>query len=320
MVQIATTMLQPLSGDFEIRPSLRIRLRGGIRVCLLAVLLGPAITFQARADTATGLSHFQKGEFAEAQEDWRAAALTGDPDAALFLGVAYDVGEGVVRSGTDAARWYTRAARLGNVNAMFNLGVTYDAGSDVPKDANAAIVWYSRAADRRYARAEYNLGLIYEDGTGTPKDRDRAIQWFTRAAADGAYAARGHLTLLGKRPISTAFRATGPKQAGDPAGDPGMRAFQNAEAAFLGRSADATREAVRLFKSSAEQNNALAAYDLAYCYEHSIGVPRDMRQAYHWYHQAAHTATDDSLRGIASSSAEKMAHELGSADFRDATN
>ena len=311
-----TTSEQTL-GNRNSRALSRPKLRAFIRMsCLSAVLLSPALTVPAHADTATGLSHFENGQFAEAQADWRAAALAGDADAALFVGVTYDVGEGVPRSGPEAAAWYARAASLGSVTAMFNLGVLYDAGSGVARDSNTAVLWYDRAADRRYARAEYNLGLIYEDGVGVPKDRSRAIHWFTQAAADGVDAARSHLTRLGKTTASSGGRATGPKQAADP----GMRAFQNAEAVFLGRSTDATQEAVTLFKRSAEQNNPLAAYDLGYCYEHSIGVPEDMRQAYQWYQQAVHTAADDALRQMASNSAEKVARELGSANLRDATN
>lgn len=255
----------------------------------------------ARAGTAEGLIDFQQGRFAEAQAEWRTAAAAGDADAALFLGVAYDVGQGVPQNPVQAADWYARAASRGSVPAMFNLGVLYDIGRGVARDPAQAAQWYERAAQQGYARAEYNLALVYQDGPGIPQDRKRAQYWFWRAAGHGITAARSHLAGY-----ASPARSALPRRAESPA----LELFQQAQLALLSRKPEDISRAAALFRVAAEHDNPLAAYDLAYCYENGIGVPRNVDEALRWYRQAASRARDDGLRSIASNSAATLARQL----------
>ena len=272
------------------------------RVRLVAWCLGLCMIASAvQANTADGLIDFQQGRFAEAQEEWRTAAAASDADAALFLGVVYDVGQGAPQDPAQAAAWYARAASLGSVPAMFNLGVLYDIGRGVGRDPAQAAQWYERAAQQGYARAEYNLALMYQDGPGIAQDRKRAQYWFWRAAGHGITAAQSHLAGYASPPRSALPRRTD---------SPGLESFQQAQLALLSRKPEEIGRAATLFRAAAEHNNPLAAYDLAYCYENAIGVPRNVNEALRWYRQAASTARDEGLRTIASNSAETLSRQL----------
>lgn len=259
---------------------------------LLLTAAGPA-----RADTAAGLADFRGGQFSEAVSEWRAAAEGGDAAAALYLGVLYDTGFGVPQSAADALSWYERGGNNGNVTAMFNAAVMHDAGRGVAADPAAAVPWYQRASRAGSGRADYNLGLIYEYGTGVPADRQRAIRYYRQAVAQGVTEGRAHLARMG---ISVAGPA-GPARV-----DPAMTAFQQAQQALLARGPDADQQAATLFRKAADSGNALAAYNLGYCYEHGIGVTPSIDQALLWYRRSAAGTTDRALRRIATDGEQNL--------------
>lgn len=243
----------------------------------------------AQADTATGLADFRTGHFAEAFSEWRQAAAAGDARGALFVGVLYDTGLGVPQSNQAAMEWYAQAAQAGSAAGAFNLGVMFDAGRGVAPDPAKAAFWYARASAKGFPRADYNLAMMYEAGSGVPRSRARAIQFYTRAASHGISAAQAHLTALGQ-PFTGIAHATG---------DPALHDFQQAQQLLLSRSPTETTRAVELLRRAADQHNALAEYDLGYCYEHGIGVSHDDDQAYALYQRASSHATDSVLRSIA---------------------
>jgi len=280
------------------------------RSILVAGLVMGLATGPALADTASGLTHFHDGEFAEAQLAWRQAAQQGDGRAALYLGVSYDAGQGVPRDEIQALLWYRRAADAGNASGMFNLGVMYDAGRGTPRDPEEAVRWYLRAAEAGSARAEYNLGLMYQDGMGVPRDAGRAVRFFRLAARHGIGAARAHLAELGAPFHEAAAR---------PTEDPGLSAFHQAQTALLTRGVAGATRAVTLFREGAERGDPLAAYNLGYCYANAIGVPQDRLAAYHWYRQAAVTAGDDTLKVLASSGADALRRLLSPTEVRQAS-
>ncbi len=251
------------------------------------LVLAAATPGPAPADR--GLADFREGQFAEAFRDWREAADAGDARGALYIGVLYDSGMGVKQDYRQAMAWYRRAASAGSAAGAFNVAVMFDAGLGVAKDPAEAARWYGRAAAGGFARAEYNLAMLYETGTGVPRDRRKAVALYRRAAFAGIAAARAHLVSLG-----SPYQAPGSAKP-----DAALRDFAQAQALLLGRGpADMSRMAA-LFRRAAEQHNALAEYDLGYCYEHGIGVGPDRAQARDFYSRAAADAADPSLRAIA---------------------
>ena len=253
-----------------------------------AVLLDLLLMTSARADVAAGLTDFRAGRFAEAFVAWRDAADLGDLRGALFVGVLCDAGLGVRQDHGQALAWYRRAADAGNVTGMFNVGVMYDAGRGVQPDPGQAAVWYARAAAHDFGRAEYDLALLDEGHW-------RGAQSIVRHAAlrqGGAprdFRGAGHLVHLGNQ-------VSAPVQ---PAVDVAMDDLQRAETILLSRGPAEASEAAELFRHAADTGNALAEYDLGYCYEHGLGVQRDLVEAHALYRRAAVHAADGFIRSIA---------------------
>ena len=260
------------------------------RSAAAAVLLWTAWAAPALASSQEGLADFRNGQFSQAVSAWRAAAEQGDAAAALYLGVLYDTGFGVAQSPADALAWYQRGGERGNVTAMFNAAVMLDAGRGTTADPAAAVSWYERAARAGSGRADYDLGLVYEYGTGAPADRQRAIRYFREAVAHGVAEGRAHLARMG----ASYAGAVGPSKR-----DPAMTDFQQAQRALLARGPDADAKAATLFRKAADAGDPLAAYNLAYCYEHGIGVAASIDQALLWYRRSAAAARDPALREIA---------------------
>jgi hypothetical protein len=137
------------------------------------------------------------------------------------------------------------------------------------------------------------LGLLYESGTGVPRDRRRAIALFKSAASHGITAAQAHLASLGGGKIIAAR----------PAQDAAMNDFQDAQRMITSRSADDVARATSLFRRSADQHNAMAEYDLGYCYERGLGVSADPGEALKWYRRAKADSTSATLRDAAEAGA-----------------
>ena len=257
--------------------------------CVLVAGMFVSLCANARADTESGLVEFRQGLFAEAFQDWQNAAATGDARAALFIGVLYDSGLGTHQDSLAALAWYRRAAEQGSAPAAFNVAVMLDSGLGAPRDSAQALTWYKRAADKGFARAQYNLAVQYESGSGVPRNIPQAITLYRKAAAQGLTAARDHLQQLG---VNVALIS-------HPVGETAMDEFRQAQQVFLRRNPGDIANATEIFRRAAERNNPLAEYDLAYCYEHGLGVPQSSADAYVWYRRAADHADNSTLKSIA---------------------
>jgi hypothetical protein len=109
---------------------------------------------------ASGDAAFDRGDYAEAMQQYRLAVLSGDVPAATAVGALFADGLGV------------------------------------PQDYGQAIQWYRMAADAGDARAQLNIGKIYEFGRGVPSDFEQARQWYEKANAGGEPEGRKRLKLL----------------------------------------------------------------------------------------------------------------------------
>lgn len=269
-----------------------------------ALLFGLAGSAKAGAeaadDVSLGLTEFKQGRFAEALREWAHASDAGDSRGALYIGVLYDTGQGVRQDYGKALDWYRRAAEAGSPVGAFNVGVLYDSGLGVAQDPTEAATWYGRAADAGFGRADYNLGLLYESGTGVERNRGKAIRLFEEALRHGVSAALLHLTHLG-------VRRAGPVGAGQKSP---LMDFQQAQSVIASRSPAEAQQATSVFRQAAQQHNALAEYDLGYCYERGLGVPLDQAQALHWYQRATADAKDDTLKLVAKSGADYLQLQL----------
>jgi hypothetical protein len=77
----------------------------------------------------------------------------------------------------------SRAADYGDDEAALELGMLYELGRGFPQDCKKAAAWVTKAAENGNMAAEYNLGLRYRDGDGVNPDIQQAESWLRKAAA-----------------------------------------------------------------------------------------------------------------------------------------
>jgi len=139
---------------------------------------------------------WDRGNYQLAAEKYRAAAESGNPDAAAALGQFYEWGWGVEEDYGEALRWYQTAADHGLVRAQTHLGQMLEKGLGVPQNYTEAHRMYRRAAEQGDMKAQQLLGLQYSNGKGVPQNYVLAHMWFNLAAAQGDEWARHLLQTI----------------------------------------------------------------------------------------------------------------------------
>jgi uncharacterized protein len=88
------------------------------RLCLLlAALLFTTVAAPARAGVQDALVAFDRGDYEKAFEEFLPLARAGDPVAQFFVGLMYDLGEGVAQDDVGAVEWYSHSAEQGIAEA-----------------------------------------------------------------------------------------------------------------------------------------------------------------------------------------------------------
>jgi TPR repeat protein len=90
----------------------------------------------------------------------RRAADYDDDQAALQLGMLYELGRGFPQSCTTAAKWVTKAAENGNAAAEYNLGLRYRDGDGVDTNLQQAETWLRRAVAHKNSTAKRALDAL----------------------------------------------------------------------------------------------------------------------------------------------------------------
>ena len=91
-----------------------------------------------------------------------------------------------VPRGAEAMQELRPAARSGNADAEELIGVMYAMGLGVERDDRRAFEWYLRAAMKGHAGAQSGIGWYYETGRGLPApDLVRAYTWYVLSAIGG---------------------------------------------------------------------------------------------------------------------------------------
>ncbi|TBW37159.1 hypothetical protein EYW49_11855 [Siculibacillus lacustris] len=125
-------------------------------------------------------------------ETLRRAALSGDPKAALEVGLRFAEGRGVPADPTQAGTWFRRAAEGGSVPAQYRWAVSLEKALGVPRDTEQAKRWYTAAAEAGNVRAMHNLGVLYANA----RDMTAAIPWFQKAADRGLKDSQFNLGII----------------------------------------------------------------------------------------------------------------------------
>jgi TPR repeat protein len=112
----------------------------------------------------------------------RKAAEQGVADAQYILGIL----EGGVGHHAEAAKWYHMAAeqehRFACEAAQF-LGVAYETGDGVAQDHKEAAKWHRKAAEGGIPGSQYHLAKAYHHGHGVPQDFVQGHAWSDVAAS-----------------------------------------------------------------------------------------------------------------------------------------
>uniref|UniRef100_A0A7M4F0A4 SEL1L2 adaptor subunit of SYVN1 ubiquitin ligase n=1 Tax=Crocodylus porosus TaxID=8502 RepID=A0A7M4F0A4_CROPO len=191
-----------------------------------------------------------------------AASQNGQPIAVYYLGQMYAAGTGVFRSCQNAVELYRSVCELGSWSEKFLTAYfAYQAG-----DTDSSLVQYAFLAEMGYEVAQSNSAYILESEKVKILREDHkyplALLLWKRAAAQGNAFAR----------VKTGdyhFYGYGTKK-------------NYATAAFY-------------YSLAANHQNAQAMFNLAYMYEHGLGIPKDIYLARMWYAVAAKTNPDASI-------------------------
>ena len=83
-----------------------------------------------------------------------------DPEATLFLGTKYHMGElGLQKDVRKGVELYTEAAELGSIDAIYNLGCLYASGKWVEENKAKGMQLWQKAAMRGHVEGRHNLGM-----------------------------------------------------------------------------------------------------------------------------------------------------------------
>lgn len=171
-------------------------------------------------------------------------------------------------------QWLHVKAEEGIVQAKFYLGELYFQLSDYEQ----ALYWYRLAGNQRYGPAMCRLGQMYENGTGVAQDYKQAEEWFLK---DGPYGDAqwylltmyGHMANEGdieaQYKLGFQYRYGGSVDQWDPSFGIDYK------------------QALSLFRKSAEQGHADAQFQLAQMYNDGVGVTQNDVLAIYWYRKAA---------------------------------
>ncbi|MGR9106821.1 MAG: tetratricopeptide repeat protein [Gammaproteobacteria bacterium] len=128
----------------------------------------------------------------------RKAAEQDSPEAQLYLGNAYSVGQGVPQDYVKGFEWIQKAAEQGLVQAQSELGAMFYNGDGIPQDYTKAFKWSEKAAKHGSLWAKHNLALMYAKGAGVPQDYVQAYAWYNIAAAQDYKLAATYRDLIGR--------------------------------------------------------------------------------------------------------------------------
>jgi uncharacterized protein len=124
---------------------------------LAATVLGFSLEARAASpeeDFRSGLSAFNRGDYAAAMRLWRPLAERDDPRSEAGLGFMYHRGLGVPVDDAEAAVWLRKAAEQGQAEGQLMLGSLYFFGLGVPQSYAAAYAWCELAQDNGQADAQ----------------------------------------------------------------------------------------------------------------------------------------------------------------------
>jgi len=225
-------------------------------------------------------------DYKEAVKWYRAAAEKGWELAQWSLGNCYYHGDGVEQDYEEAVKWYRLSAEQGCSLGQGSLGFCYFV---ISGDSDEAFKWLRPAAEEGIDYAQDILGTLYKAGDGVEQSDKDAIYWWEQAAEQGhelarLSLARCYLGLEGspktEKNLPKAFELILPVLSSD---NEWMFDSDGLDASLLVTAAN------ELLETRGGQNNPRSVPRLtddadwaalvAFCYEHGLGVEKDVERA-----------------------------------------
>ncbi len=126
-----------------------------------------------------GLNFYDKGNYADALQNWKSASKIGSREADFLLGFLYD---GVLQNNKEALFYFKKAASSGHIQAQINVGLKYEQGKGTHIDKKKALYWYSQAAFNQSDIAQFRLASLLQEEFGKVKE---SHFWFSKSAQLG---------------------------------------------------------------------------------------------------------------------------------------
>lgn len=251
-----------------------------------------------------------RGQIREArkQKDYAKAlelclSIPDDTYAQYYLGLMYELGQGVDKNQEEAAKWYKKGAQQDDSDCQYEIGRLYHYGEGVEKDYSEAIKWYKDAAENGSDYAQTALGFLYVNGEGVPQNYKEAAKWLTEAAVRGNPDAQnclgwmyewGHGVNEDPKEALNLYSKAAEK-------DHISAQFNLALLYYNGKGTEVKQEeAFKWWLKAAEQGNPNSQHNIGYLYQEGIGVSKDYDKAMEWYLRAANQGFADSQSGIGS--------------------
>ena len=138
-----------------------------------AIACFAAFVFVARAGSAeedfrSGLSAFNRGDYAAAMRLWRPLADSDEPRSQAGIGFMYHRGLGVETDDAQAAIWLRKAAEQGQAEGQLMLGSLYFFGLGVPQSYPTAYAWCELAQDNGQAEGQMCRDAAFNRSRPTP--------------------------------------------------------------------------------------------------------------------------------------------------------
>ncbi|KAK7810294.1 hypothetical protein U0070_019322 [Myodes glareolus] len=227
------------------------------------------------------------------------AASKGNAIGLHGLGLLYFHGKGVPVNYGEALKYFQKAAEKGWPNAQFQLGFMYYSGSGVWKDYKLAFKYFYLASQSGQPLAIYYLAEMYATGTGVLRSCRTAVELYKGVCELGHWAEK-FLTAYfaykdGDVDSSLIQYALLAEMGYEVAQSNSAFILESKKAKILGEE-KMYPMALLLWNRAAIQadkhHSAQAMFNLAYMYEHGLGIAKDLHLARRLYDMAAQTSPD----------------------------
>jgi TPR repeat protein len=242
-------------------------------------------------------------------------ALTGNPHAALSVGILLTVATAVVRDEFAAGQWFMLAARDGHRDAYIQLGHRYLRGIGLPLDEKAAAYWFHMGASSGDTAAMIALGSLYAAGRGVEQNWSAARYWWQQAG-HWRFIADAYACGLGVEQNTDHALALYEKGAENGDAGSAIQVGHLQAGGCVARPDDTA--AFRSFKKAADEGYPEAQVGLSLLYLEGRGVETSPYSAYMWARLAELRLEPGELHRLASLRAAAAAALMPADQVEDA--